>query len=42
MWAQDRVLRNAEERISGAEALTKELKAVVAATSSGQREVYDQ
>ena len=42
MWTQDRVLRNAEERVAGAEALIKELKAEVAATSTSQRGTYDQ
>ena len=42
MWTQDRVLRNAEERIAGAEALIKKLRAEVAATSTSQRETYNQ
>ena len=43
MWTQYHVLRNAAERISGAETLTtKELKYEVTATSSGPQEVYDQ
>ena len=42
LWTQDRVLRNAEERIAGAKALIKELKAEVVATSASQLETYDQ
>ena len=42
MWTQDRVLQNAEEQIAGTEALIKELKAEVAATSTSQRKTYDQ
>ena len=42
MWDHDRVLRTTEERIAGAEALVKELKAEAAAASSNQRQTYDQ
>ena len=43
MWDHDRVLRDTEERIAGAEALLKELKAEeVAAAGTNQRETYDQ
>ena len=42
MWDHDRALQNTEERIAGAEALVKELKADAAAASSDQRETYDQ
>ena len=41
LWTQDRVLRDAEERIADAEALIKELKAEVAATNTSQWETYD-
>ena len=40
MWTHDRVLRDTEERIAGAEALVKELKAEVAAASTNQRGIY--
>ena len=42
LWKQDRRLRNTEKRISDAKALLKELKAKVAATTSGHREVFEQ
>ena len=42
LWKQDRLLRNTEERISDAIALFKELKAEVAATTSGYREIFEQ
>ena len=42
LWDDDRTRQRAEERIAGAEALIKELKAEAAAASSNQRETYDQ
>ena len=42
LWDNDRTQQGAEERIAGAEALMKELKAEAAAASRNQRETYDQ
>ena len=42
MWTHDRVLRDMEKRIAGADALVKELEAEVAAASTNQRETYEQ
>ena len=42
MWDHDRIRQNVEERITGVEALVRELKAEAAAASRDQRETYDQ
>ena len=42
LWDDDRTRQGAEERITGAEALIKELKAEAAPASRNQREAYDQ
>ena len=42
LWDYDRTRQGAEERIAGAEARVKELKAEAAAASRNQRETYDQ